>query len=51
MKKDEDKDTDFYYIENRIVDYNHNCLTVISPVAAFKIDEKYYPQIFLKESK
>ena len=30
---------------------NHTCLAVISLNCAFKKDENYYPQVFLKKSK
>ena len=33
------------------VDSNHTCLAVISLDSAFKKDDNYYPQVFLKECK
>ena len=30
------------------MDFNHTCLAVISLDSAFKKDENYYPQIFLR---
>ena len=33
------------------MDSNHTCLSVISLDSAFKKDENYYLQVFLKESK
>ena len=32
-----------------MVDYNHTCLAIISLDSAFKQDENYYPEVFLKE--
>ena len=49
--ENEEEDTNFQNIETRIVDCNHYCLTVISLDSALKIDENYYTQVFLKESK
>ena len=34
-----------------MVDCNHTCLAVISFDSALKIDDNYYPQVFLKECK
>ena len=34
-----------------MVDCNHTCLSVISLDSAFKKDEDYYLQVFLKECK
>ena len=33
------------------VDSNHSCLEVILLDSALKIDDNYYPQVFLKECK
>ena len=33
------------------MDSNHTCLAVISLDSALKIDENFYPQLFLKECK
>ena len=43
--------TDFHNKEIPEVDSNHTCLAVISLDSALKKDEKYYPQVFLKECK
>ena len=40
---------DFYNKEIPRVDSNHTCLAIISLDSAFKKDENYYPQVFLKE--
>ena len=33
------------------LDYSHTCLAAISLDSTLKIDENYYPQVFLKECK
>ena len=33
------------------LDSNYTCLAIISLDSALKIDENYYPQVFLKECK
>ena len=43
--------TDFYDKEIPKIDSNHTCLAVISLDSAFRKDENYYPQVFLKECK
>ena len=43
--------TDFLDKEIPKVDSNHCCLAVISLDSAFKKDENYFFQVFLKESK
>ena len=43
--------TDFYDKEIPKVDSNHTCLAVVSLDSAFRKDENYYPQVFLKECK
>ena len=46
-----DEVTDLYDKEIPKVNSNHTCLAVISLDSAFKKDENYYPQGFLKECK
>ena len=41
----------FYDKKIPMVDYNYNCLVVISLDSDLKKDENYYPHVFLKESK
>ena len=51
IKSHGDKVTDFYLKEIPKVDSNHTFLAIISLDSAFKKDENYYPQVFLKECK
>ena len=44
-----DEVTDFYDKEIPKVDSNHACLTIISLHSSLNKDDKYYPQVFLKE--
>ena len=46
-----DEVTDFYDKEIPKIDSNHVCLAVTSLDSAFKKDENYYPQVFLKVCK
>ena len=46
-----DELTDFYDKEIPKIDSNHNCLAIISLGSAFKKDDNYYSQLFLKECK
>ena len=43
--------TDMYDKRIRKVDSNHFCLAVISLVSAFKKEDTYQPEVFLKECK
>ena len=43
--------TDFHDKELSKADSNYTCLAVITIDSALKKDEKYYPQVFLKECK
>ena len=51
IKSHSDKVTDFYDKEIPKVDSNHTCLEAISLDSAFKKDNNYSPQVFLKECK
>ena len=51
IKSHGDEVADFYDKRIPKVKYNHTCLAVISLDSAFKKDENYYPQVFLKECK
>ena len=43
--------TDLYDKKIPKLDSNHNYFAVISLYSAFKKDDNYYPQVFLKECK
>ena len=51
IKSHGDEVTDFYGKRIPKVDSNHTCLPATSLDSAFKKDEKYYPQVFLRECK
>ena len=47
-----DEVTDFYdKKKNSKLDSNHTCLAVVSLESAFKRDDNYCPQVFLKKCK
>ena len=51
MKSHGDEVTDFYDKKISKLDSNHTCLAVISLDSAFKKNDNYYPEVFLKECK
>ena len=51
IKSDGDDVIDFYDKKIPKVDSNRTCLAVISLDSAFKNNENYYQQVFLKECK
>ena len=48
MKSQHDEVTEIYDKEVPKVDSTHTCIEVFSLDSAFKKDENYYPQVFLK---
>ena len=44
-------DEGFYDKKILKIDSNHTCLAVISLESVLKMDENYYPQMYLKECK
>ena len=48
IKSHGDEVTDFYDKKNPKLDFNHTCLAVMRLNSAFKKDDSYYPQVFLK---
>ena len=51
IKSHDNEVTDFYDKKISKLDSNHTCLAVITLDSAFKKDDNYYPEVFLKECK
>ena len=51
IKSRGDEVADFYDKEIPKVDFNHTCSAIICFDSALDKDEKYYPEVFLKECK
>ena len=51
IKSHDNEVTDFYDKKISKLDSNHTCLAKITLDSAFKKDDNYYPEVFLKECK
>ena len=51
IKSHDNEVTDFYDKKISKLDSNHTCLAVITLDSAFKKDDNYYLEVFLKECK
>ena len=51
IKSHDNEVTDFYDKKVSKLDSNHICLAKITLDSAFKKDDNYYPEVFLKECK